>query len=911
MAQTLKGTITDAKTGEAMPFTNVFINNTTIGTTSDENGQYILSSDELPGTFSLVASFVGYETKSTQVSIGPGQTKTVDFVLNPLESLLSEVELKSRRDKPWERNVKRFEKVFLALPDDPISNQQKILNPWVLEFEKVKPDKGANYIQATAQEPLIIENSALGYKVEYYLQDYKLYKDKSQYFGLAFFEEIESEDSTETKNYQLQKETSYQGSLKHLMRSLLVQKADEQGFDLYKTYPEQMDRRRTNTYTVELGESIVSLPQDSIRRIPLKNGNFRIIWPDRVEVHFVKKNWRNEYYLDVYHPVGWISAPRGFFDIDRNGVPLDPTQVVLSGYIGRPRMGRTLPHDYIPPRTFEDFAQELDYSKAQANQWDNLRERPYVTTNKPYYYPGETIWLGGMMLYKNQFYKDTLSRLVHLELRNSRSDLIIDEMYPVQEGLIDGALVIPDSLPPGDYFIKAYTEWMRNYPERDAFKRAIPILAKGTNIESQTLENEDYGGDLVFNLQDSIYSEGEQKVVSISLELLDELDEPIDADFLLSATDKELVSQIEGSGNLIGSFEWLDQEEDEPLSLSPSYAIDYGITVQGRFVKSKKRQPDINPVTIVRGDLADYGVVSTDSTGYFRATGLNFFQWDTLSLAAVDDKQKPYGTVEIIPRERPIFRGSSPKLDYSVYETDANRTAYDIFGDFILLEEFVAEDEKIEALEDRYYGYGDPNQEYTTSDLENYPGNTLDKVIGMNFGNGVRGNYNYGLDEGEPLLIIDGFRYPYDIDETAEDVLSTYLTDEVESVAVYTLNAPVFGLAGFAGVIMIETKRGSRRPGDDGSNFNDFGFSKYAFRGYAEQIPFPNEPSLESPIQRRQTLYWDASISTEGGKRQLEIYVPAGVNEINLKIEGVTEEGVPFWWVEPIVLNKKVTSSQE
>jgi len=214
------------------------------------------------------------------------------------------------------------------------------------------------------------------------------------------------------------------------MRSLLVQQVEEQGFDLYITYPEQMDRRRTNTYTVELGESIVPLSQDSIRRIPLKNGNFRIIWPDRVEVHFLKKNWRNEYYLEIYHPVGWISAPRGYFDIDRNGVPIHPTQVVLSGYIGRPRMGRTLPHDYIPPSTFETFAAELDDVKSQANKWENLRERPYLATNKPYYYPGETVWLGGMMLYKKHFFKDTLSRLVYLEFRDSKSDLVLEEKYP-------------------------------------------------------------------------------------------------------------------------------------------------------------------------------------------------------------------------------------------------------------------------------------------------------------------------------------------------------------------------------------------------------------------------------------------------------------------------------------------------
>jgi len=910
-AQSVKGIVKDVSTGELMPFCNVFINNTTIGTITDENGYFEISGRELPGTFNLVVSFVGYQTENQEISIGEGETEIVDFTLTPLESVLSEVELKSRRDKPWERNLKRFEKVFLALPDDPISDGQEILNPWVLEFEKVKPDKGPNYIQATAQQPLIIENSALGYKIEYYLQDYKLYKDKSQYFGLAFFEEIEPKDSLTKKQYQLQKETSYQGSLKHLMRSLLVQRADEQGFDLYITHPEQMDRRRTNTYTVELGESIVPLPQDSIRRIPLKNGNFRIIWPDRVEVHFLKKSWLNNYYQDIYHPVGWISAPRGYFDIDRNGVPIHPTQVVLSGYLGRPRMGRTLPHDFIPPKTFENFAEELNVVKAQANRWENLRERPYITTNKPYYYPGESVWLGGIMLYKNQFFKDSLSRLLHLEFRDSKSDLVFEEKYPIRDGKINGAFELPDSLPPGDYFIKAYTEWMRNYPEKDVYQRAMPVLAKGTNIEAQATQNRDYGGDLVFDFRDSVFMKEGQKVILVTLELLDALDEPLEANFILSATDQQFVSSVDNQNNLIKGFEWLDEESEDPLSINPQYPIEYGITVEGRFTKSKKRQPDINPITIVRGDLADYGVVSTDTSGYFWAIGLNFFEWDTLAMAALDEKRKPYGTVELIDRESPIFRGSSPKLDYSIYEMSANRGAYDEFGDFILLEEFVAEDEKIEAMEDRYYGYGDPNIALDSEDLDNWPGMGLGQVIGMRFGNGRLGNYNYGLNAGEPLLIIDGSRYIYGAGETAFSVLGSYITDEVKSVAVYTLNAPVFGLAGFAGVIMIETKREDRFISGGERNFNDFGFNKFLIKGFAKVIPFPNKPSAESPLDRRQTLYWNPSATTAEGRYEFEIYLPSGVNEIDLRLEGVTEDGLPFWWVEPILIEKNITSVQE
>ena len=57
----IMGQILDAEmNGEALPFANVYIKNTQIGTTSDLDGNYIFSIVE--GTYTLVFSFIGYET---------------------------------------------------------------------------------------------------------------------------------------------------------------------------------------------------------------------------------------------------------------------------------------------------------------------------------------------------------------------------------------------------------------------------------------------------------------------------------------------------------------------------------------------------------------------------------------------------------------------------------------------------------------------------------------------------------------------------------------------------------------------------------------------------------------------------------------------------------------------------------
>ncbi|WP_373400373.1 carboxypeptidase-like regulatory domain-containing protein [Algoriphagus halophilus] len=68
---TVTGVVTDAETGETLPFCNVFINNTTIATVTDMDGKYVLSNLE-PGPLEIGFSFIGYvaETKKSHLIQG-------------------------------------------------------------------------------------------------------------------------------------------------------------------------------------------------------------------------------------------------------------------------------------------------------------------------------------------------------------------------------------------------------------------------------------------------------------------------------------------------------------------------------------------------------------------------------------------------------------------------------------------------------------------------------------------------------------------------------------------------------------------------------------------------------------------------------------------------------------------------
>ncbi len=77
---TVKGRIFDDETGDSMPYTNVFISGTNIGTMAFTDGFYILRG-LAPGTYTIKASYISYGLGSKTVTLGPGEVLNLDFRL--------------------------------------------------------------------------------------------------------------------------------------------------------------------------------------------------------------------------------------------------------------------------------------------------------------------------------------------------------------------------------------------------------------------------------------------------------------------------------------------------------------------------------------------------------------------------------------------------------------------------------------------------------------------------------------------------------------------------------------------------------------------------------------------------------------------------------------------------------------
>ncbi len=92
----VKGTITDTS-GEPLAYANIYVNETSTGTTSNMEGQFELLLED--GSYEIIFQYVGYKQAVQQVEL-KGSPITIDVVLQPESLLLNEVVVQADAEDP-------------------------------------------------------------------------------------------------------------------------------------------------------------------------------------------------------------------------------------------------------------------------------------------------------------------------------------------------------------------------------------------------------------------------------------------------------------------------------------------------------------------------------------------------------------------------------------------------------------------------------------------------------------------------------------------------------------------------------------------------------------------------------------------------------------------------------------------
>ncbi|WP_054685942.1 beta-sandwich domain-containing protein [Rhodothermus marinus] len=87
---TIRGTVTDATTGDILPGAQIVLKELNTGAATDVDGKYTIPNVP-PGTYTLEARFVGYRIVQVSVQVDPGEEVVQDFALEPTMLELEEV----------------------------------------------------------------------------------------------------------------------------------------------------------------------------------------------------------------------------------------------------------------------------------------------------------------------------------------------------------------------------------------------------------------------------------------------------------------------------------------------------------------------------------------------------------------------------------------------------------------------------------------------------------------------------------------------------------------------------------------------------------------------------------------------------------------------------------------------------
>lgn len=431
---TISGVVKDAETGETLPYCNIFVNNTTIATVTDLDGKYTLSGLE-PGSFEIGFSFLGYTAEIKKVTLNSGGTTTLNLSMKAIITELSDVEIKASRDKSWERDLRKFQNLFLG--NDEVAALSSIENPWVIDFAE---GEEKNLFLATAYQPIEIVNNYLGYKISFDLKEFYNSPTNYRIIGAARFQEMEPNSETQKAAWDQNRSLVYQKSPMNMFRAMIKGEQEQQGFFLYGDKPggSPSMNMRTDIFANEIGKSVIPYKNPELITPADKPGEFLIAMKGRIEIHYQKGYSQINTYVDAPYPVSWLEVNKGLVRVRANGMILNPQDLVFSGDMDRKRISTLLPLDYDAEKAIQ--LQNLERTAA------NFQEKIYIHTDKPYYYAGDQLFFKAYFTYGNIYLRDELSTVLHVELINEDRDFVIEKKFKIMNGIVVGDFRLPDSL---------------------------------------------------------------------------------------------------------------------------------------------------------------------------------------------------------------------------------------------------------------------------------------------------------------------------------------------------------------------------------------------------------------------------------------------------------------------------------
>lgn len=141
-----------------------------------------------------------------------------------------------------------------------------------------------------------------------------------------------------------------------------------------------------------------------------------------------------------------------------------------------------------------------------------LQEKIFVHTDKAFYFSGEILWFK-IYCVDATFHKPIdVSKVAYIELLDNENKPLLQAKIELKNGSGNGSFYLPLSVNSGNYKMRAYTNWMKNFPAEYFFDKNVSIVnTLKTAVKSPQQADDHYdiqffpeGGNLVQGIQSKV-----------------------------------------------------------------------------------------------------------------------------------------------------------------------------------------------------------------------------------------------------------------------------------------------------------------------------------------------------------------------------------------------------------------------
>lgn len=334
------GKVVNAETQLPMQGASVFAENTTLGTSTDAEGNFKLYLP--PGGYDIIATYTGFNSSAKRYTSNDNTPLSFELKVHEKQMVDIAVVSSSEVKDGWLKYGDFFMAEFIGKSANSLNCTIKNKDAIHFYFSKRK-----NRLKVLSDEPVQIENKSLGYNIKYNLDSFthEYNTNISWFTGSALFEEISTIDSIEKQNWSDARKLAYDGSILHFMRSVYAKKLKENGFEIQFIVKDNGNDRalKLKNYYAALNHKY----DDSTQTVEIKPNQ-----PDLGVIYIKEKPSADFLSTHENEPSAFQFSvltflPNESLIIEKNGYYYEQTDVAISAYWTWEKIADLLPYNYM------------------------------------------------------------------------------------------------------------------------------------------------------------------------------------------------------------------------------------------------------------------------------------------------------------------------------------------------------------------------------------------------------------------------------------------------------------------------------------------------------------------------------------------------------------------------------------